>query len=66
MPSISQKQHDLFKLAVKSPDFAKRAGIDPKVAQEFINADAKAGLWQSPPTPPTSPTQRPGRTNHDQ
>jgi len=39
MPSVSEKQRRFFAMAHKDPAFAKKAGIDPKVAKEFYEAD---------------------------
>lgn len=47
MPSSSQKQHDLMVIAAKDPEFAKKVGIKPEQAQEFLDADKEAGLWQN-------------------
>lgn len=44
MPSKSWKQHKLMEKAAHDAEFAKEHHIDQAVAQEFIEADKKAGL----------------------
>lgn len=39
MPSVSERQRRFFAMAHKDPEFAKKVGIDPKVAKEFYEAD---------------------------
>jgi hypothetical protein len=39
MPSVSKKQQRFMAAAAHSPEFAKKAGIDQTVAQEFFRAD---------------------------
>jgi hypothetical protein len=39
MPSKSPKQKRFMQAAAHNPSFAKRAGIKPSVAQEFVRAD---------------------------
>lgn len=39
MPSKTPKQKKFMSAAAHNPDFAKKAGISSKVAQEFHNAD---------------------------
>ena len=46
MPSKSQKQHDFMQAVLHSSEFADTVGVSQEVAQEFIDADAAAGLWQ--------------------
>jgi hypothetical protein len=41
MPSVSKKQKRFMAAAAHSPEFAKKAGIDPKVAKEFHEHDKK-------------------------
>jgi hypothetical protein len=43
MPSKSEKQHRFMQAAAHNPQFAKKAGISPKLAKEFIEADKKSG-----------------------
>jgi hypothetical protein len=40
MPSKSAKQHRFMEAAAHNPSFARKAGISPSVAQEFVSADA--------------------------
>jgi hypothetical protein len=40
MPSKSKKQHRFMQAAAHNPKFAKKAGIKPSVAKEFVAADA--------------------------
>jgi len=46
MPSKSQSQHDLMNIAAHDEAFAKKNHIPQEVAQDFIDADKKEGLWQ--------------------
>lgn len=39
MPSVSEKQERFMAAAAHDPKFAKKAGIDQKVAEEFSEAD---------------------------
>lgn len=39
MPSKSQAQHRFFAAAATNPSFAKKAGIKPSVAADFMHAD---------------------------
>lgn len=48
MPSSSKKQHDAMAAAAHSPKVAKEMGISQKQAQEFLDADKKAGKFQPP------------------
>lgn len=43
MPSRSLKQQRMMRGAAHSPDFARKVGVSPKVAKEFVAADKKAG-----------------------
>ena len=47
MPSKSPKQARLMAAAAHDPTFAKRAGVPQKVAREFNQADAKAGILKA-------------------
>lgn len=46
MPSVSEKQARLMRAAAHDPEFAKRVGIDQKVAREFVEADKRKGKKQ--------------------
>ena len=41
MPSKSKAQAKTMRAAAHSPSFAKKVGIPPKVAKEFVAADKK-------------------------
>lgn len=41
MPSVSSAQHNLFEWARSNPKAAKKRGISPKVAEDFVQADKK-------------------------
>lgn len=41
MPSKSEKQAKLMAAACKDPEYAKKVGIDQKVACEYYEADKK-------------------------
>jgi hypothetical protein len=41
MPSKSAKQERFMQAAAHNDEFAKKAGIDPKLAREFVEADKK-------------------------
>lgn len=43
MPSVSKKQAKFMQAAAHSPKFAKKAGIKPSVAQEFVAEDKRRG-----------------------
>lgn len=43
MPTKSKAQKNFMLAAANNPKFAKKAGIAPKVAQEFVAEDKKAG-----------------------
>lgn len=45
-PSKSQSQHNFMVACCNNAEFAKKNGIDQKVACEFVEADKKAGKWQ--------------------
>jgi hypothetical protein len=47
MPSKSKKQHDTMQAAAHSEKFAKKVGIPQDVAQEFVDADKKAGKYKA-------------------
>ncbi len=42
-PSKSKKQAKFMKAAAHNPGFAKKAGIKPGVAKEFVKADKAKG-----------------------
>lgn len=44
MPSTSEKQARLMAAAAHDPEFAKKAGVPPKVAKEFNKADTGTAL----------------------
>lgn len=39
MPSVSDAQRAFMRRAASDPEFAKKRGIDPKVAQQFVDED---------------------------
>lgn len=41
MPSKSPAQHRLMEAAAHNPQFAKKVGVPPSVAKEFVKADKK-------------------------
>lgn len=41
MPSKSAKQHRLMEAAAHNPEFARKVGVPPSVAKEFIRADKR-------------------------
>lgn len=41
MPSSTERQKRFMTIAAHSPAFAKKVGIDPKVAKEFHSEDKK-------------------------
>lgn len=41
MPTKSEKQRRFMQAAAHDPKFAKKAGISPKLAKEFIEADER-------------------------
>jgi hypothetical protein len=43
MPSKSKKQKKFMAAAAHNPAFAKKVGIDMKVAKEFNQADSRKG-----------------------
>ena len=49
MPSKSPQQSRLMAAAAHNPQFAKKAGVPQKVAQEFVAADQKSGPPQKAP-----------------
>jgi hypothetical protein len=42
MPSTSPKQARLMQAAAANPKFAKKVGVPPKVAKEFVRKDKQA------------------------
>ena len=48
MPSKSPAQARLMAAAAHNPSFARKAGVPPKVAKEFNQADAGGGLLKMP------------------
>lgn len=44
MPSRSWDEHRFWEAAKHDPKFAKKAGISPKVAKEFTQADDAEGI----------------------
>lgn len=44
MPSVSQAQHDMWVVKLHAKESTDK---DRQVAKEFLDADKKAGLWQS-------------------
>jgi hypothetical protein len=51
MPSVSQKQHNFFNMVKHSPQMQRETGVPKKVADEFLQADKRAGLYQKPTNP---------------
>ena len=47
MPSTSKKQHRTMQAAAHNPAFAKKVGIPPSVASEFVAADKKQGKYKA-------------------
>lgn len=47
MPSKSQKQHNFWEIVFHSPEFARKVDASKKVAHEFLEADRRAGRFQS-------------------
>lgn len=43
MPSKTPKQAKLMQAAAHNPAFAKKVGVPPKVAKEFVAADKRKG-----------------------
>jgi hypothetical protein len=43
MPSKTPKQAKLMRAAAHNPAFAKKVGVPPKVAKEFVAADKRKG-----------------------
>ena len=43
MPSKTPKQANLMRAAAHNPAFAKKVGVPPKVAKEFVAADKRKG-----------------------
>lgn len=39
MPSVSKSQARLMRGAANNPSFAKKVGVSPKVAKEFVRED---------------------------
>ncbi len=48
MPTKSQAQHSFMEAAAHNPAFAKKAGITPSVANEFVLADVGRKLGGLP------------------
>jgi hypothetical protein len=51
MPSVTPKQHRFFEMVKHSPAMQKKTGVSEKVADEFLQADKRAGLYQKPTNP---------------
>ncbi len=47
MPSKSAKQHRLMEAAAHNATFARKVGIKQSVANEFVAADAAAGITEA-------------------
>jgi hypothetical protein len=47
MPSKSKKQERLMQAAAHNEKFSKKVGIPQDVAQEFVDADKKAGKYKA-------------------
>lgn len=48
MPSKSKAQQRLMHAAANNPAFARKEGVPPKVAKEFVAADKKRGKARLP------------------
>lgn len=48
MPSKSEQQKRFMEAAAHNKEFADKAGIDQKVAKEFVQADKKATQNKAP------------------
>ncbi|MGF6604726.1 hypothetical protein P3T23_009482 [Paraburkholderia sp. GAS448] len=46
MPSRSQKQHNFWNIVSHSSEFAKKVDVSRKVADEYLEADRRAGRFQ--------------------
>jgi hypothetical protein len=46
MPSKSARQHRFWNIVSHSPEFAKKVDASKKVADEFLEADRRAGRYQ--------------------
>ena len=51
MPSHSQKQHNFWNIVSHSPEFAKKVDVSRKVADEYLEADRRAGRFQTRQNP---------------
>ena len=49
MPSQSKAQFRLFEAVKHNPDFAKKTGISPKVAEEFTSSQEHSGAYNKLP-----------------
>lgn len=47
MPSKSAKQHKLMQVVAHNKEIADKRGISQEVAREFLEEDARLGLYQS-------------------
>jgi len=48
MPSVSQKQHNLFEMVAHDPQAAKRLGIPQSVGKDYVEADKGKSLKSLP------------------
>jgi DNA-binding cell septation regulator SpoVG len=52
MPSKTQRQHNFFEAVKHSPAMQQRTGVSEKVADEYLQADKRAGKFQHNPLVP--------------
>lgn len=45
MPSKSKKQHQFFEAVLHNPEFRAKVKVPKSVAEEFVDADKKEGLY---------------------
>lgn len=65
MPTVSEKQRKFMQAAKHSKEFAKKAGIDQKVAEEFIEADKKKAEADKKKTGKTPSKAKPSVSKED-
>lgn len=49
MPSVSKAQFRFFEAAKHNPEFAKKAGVSRKVAEEFTSSQESSGGYSKLP-----------------
>lgn len=52
MPAKSKAQYRFMQAAAHNPKFAKKAGIKPSVAAEFVSGQSPKGLPEKKKRPP--------------